>query len=306
VARVAWVGHRDVRCDRHTRPHDVWPVRIRPGAFGPGVPRRDLWLSPDHAVAMGGALIPVRHLLNGATIVQEPAALARYHHVELARHDLLLAEGLAVESYLDTGNRAAFAESGPVLALHPDFSRRIWGMAGCAPLVESGPPLAAARRALLRQAGRLGHRRTRDPGLRVLADGRPLHTAADMGGWQVRLPADMREVRLRSRSWVPAQMRPAEDDPRRLGVAIGRLWLDGREVALDSPALAQGWHPAEPGARWTDGDAVLAVAGVRTLGFALAMTGLYWRAAGSDRLALAPAPGECEALGHRHHRGRGR
>jgi hypothetical protein len=31
-----------------------------------------------------------------------------YYHVELAAHDVILAEGLLCESYLDTGNRAAF------------------------------------------------------------------------------------------------------------------------------------------------------------------------------------------------------
>ena len=31
-----------------------------------------------------------------------------YYHVELSTHDVILAEGLATESYLDTGNRAAF------------------------------------------------------------------------------------------------------------------------------------------------------------------------------------------------------
>jgi len=277
VAKVVWVGHRDVRCDRHPRPHDVWPVRVHAGAVAPGVPRRDLLLSPDHAVAVAGHLIPVRHLLNGATVVQEPAETVRYHHVELARHDLLLAEGLAAESYLDTGNRAAFAGGGPALALHPAFSRSIWAEAACAPLVESGPALAAARRTLLRQAGRLGHRRTRDAAVCLSADGRPLHTASGVGGWLVHLPPGVREVRLRSRIWVPAQMRPDENDTRRLGIAVGRLWLDGREVSLDSPALSRGWHPPEPGARWTDGDATLAVAGARMVGFALAMSGSYWR-----------------------------
>ena len=32
----------------------------------------------------------------------------RYVHLELPRHDVLLAEGLPCESFLDTGNRAAF------------------------------------------------------------------------------------------------------------------------------------------------------------------------------------------------------
>ena len=72
-ADVRWVGHRRVWCDRHPRPHGVFPVRIRAGAFAPGQPARDLLLSPDHAVFADGVLIPMRCLLNGATISQEPA-----------------------------------------------------------------------------------------------------------------------------------------------------------------------------------------------------------------------------------------
>jgi hypothetical protein len=40
--------------------------------------------------------------------------VADYVHVELDRHDILLAEGLPAESYLDTGNRAAFGTQGGV------------------------------------------------------------------------------------------------------------------------------------------------------------------------------------------------
>jgi hypothetical protein len=61
-------------------------------------------------VHLDGVLIPVRHLLNGASIVQEPVDHVTYWHVELPTHGVLLAEGLPVESYLDTGNRPAFAD----------------------------------------------------------------------------------------------------------------------------------------------------------------------------------------------------
>jgi hypothetical protein len=92
----------------------------------------------------------------------------------------------------------------------------------------------------------------------------------------VRLPAVSGNVRLLSRVWSPAQMRPASDDTRSLGVAIARLWLDRREVSLESPGLAAGWHAPEPDWRWTDGDARLTLAGVRELAFEVAMTGSYW------------------------------
>ena len=81
-------------------------------AFGPGQPRRDLFLSPDHAVYVGAVLVPAKYLINGTSITQVMADEVTYHHVELPRHDVLLAEGLPAESYLDLGDRSNFANGG--------------------------------------------------------------------------------------------------------------------------------------------------------------------------------------------------
>jgi len=132
--RVRWLGSRRVECRRHPRPQRVWPVRVAAHAFGPGRPGRDLWLSPDHAVWHEGALVPAHRLIDGAAIAQVACDAVTYWHVELDRHDLLLAEGLACESFLDTGQREAFANGGPVAALHPDFAQRLWDADACAPL----------------------------------------------------------------------------------------------------------------------------------------------------------------------------
>ncbi len=70
VAAVVWTGRRHVEFGRHQRPA-MRPIRILPGALGIGMPRRTLRLSPDHALFLGGALIPVKHLVNGATILRE-------------------------------------------------------------------------------------------------------------------------------------------------------------------------------------------------------------------------------------------
>jgi len=108
IRPVVWIGWRRIDCSRHPRPQEVWPVRVRAGAFGDGTPLADLLLSPDHAVLVAGGLIPIRYLVNGRTIVQEAVDAITYWHVELERHGVILAEGLPCESYLDTGNRAAF------------------------------------------------------------------------------------------------------------------------------------------------------------------------------------------------------
>ena len=254
---------------------------MRAGAFAPGVPSRDVLLSPDHAVFVEGSLIPVRYLVNGRSIAQEAASRITYCHVELASHDILLAEELPCESFLDTGNRQAFAGQGEPIMLHPEFARRraalaVWAAKGCAPLVLEGPTLERARQQFLRRAAVLGHRRTRNPGLRVLCGARALSAEVTGTRWQIALPQTVGRIWLGSRSWVPAHMRSAEHDTRTLGVAITRLELDGREVALDSPALAEGWHAPEANWRWTDGAGVLPVAGARQVAFDLVAMGEYW------------------------------
>jgi collagen type I/II/III/V/XI/XXIV/XXVII alpha len=145
LAAVVWMGHRTVNCARHPDPRKVWPVRIAAGAFGAGRPYRDVQLSPDHAVFVDDVLIPIKYLINGTTIVQTPVDEVSYHHVELARHAVLLAEGMSAESYLDTGGRGNFANGGEAVALHPDFTFRTWDAEGCAPLVVTGPQLRSAR-----------------------------------------------------------------------------------------------------------------------------------------------------------------
>jgi Hint domain len=146
VAPIIWVGRREVDCTRHPRPNRVWPVRVAAGAFGPGLPHRALFLSPDHAVLVRGVLIPIRHLINGSTIAQRPTARVVYYHIKLRQHDVVVAEGLPTESYLDTGDRGEFAGGEAAMRLFPDFSACMWEAYGCAPLIVTGPVLDAARK----------------------------------------------------------------------------------------------------------------------------------------------------------------
>ena len=142
---IIWIGCRKVDCARHPKPAKVWPVRIAAGAFGPSQPHTELFLSPDHAVHVGEALIPIRHLINGSTITQVPMDRVTYYHIELPRHDVLLAEGLPAESYLDLKDGSNYANRPGPVRLYPDHTARMWEAFGCAPLIVTGPPLAAAR-----------------------------------------------------------------------------------------------------------------------------------------------------------------
>jgi hypothetical protein len=144
---VIWIGHRTVDCVHHPDPASAWPVRILAGALGTGLPARDLVLSPEHALFLNDVMIPVRVLINGSSIVQQRDDRVTYYHVELRVHDVLLAEGVATESYLDTGNRDCFA-GGAVTSLFPNFGLLAWEVSGCAPLMVAGPEVAAARAAI--------------------------------------------------------------------------------------------------------------------------------------------------------------
>ena len=144
-AEVIWVGRREVDCARHPNPERVWPVRVAAGAFGPGRPGKELFLSPDHAVYVEDVLIPIKHLINGSTITQVPVERVTYHHIELAQHDVVLAEGLPAESFLDLRDASNYANRRGPIRLYPDYSAGMWEAFGCARLVVAGPELLAAR-----------------------------------------------------------------------------------------------------------------------------------------------------------------
>ena len=260
---VIWIGSRRVRCDRHPRPHEVNPVRVRAGAFGDGLPVRDLRLSPGHAVAMDGALLPVSLLVNGATIVQEPVESVRYFHVELDAHDVILAEGLACESYLDDGNRETFGNAPGHLALYGRLDPQEWDRA-CLPVLREGPQSEALRQRLLARALDLGWTQSRDLQLTLDADGQSVAPVYSAGSRLWFLAPAARTLRLLS----PAAVQPPEParfDPRPLGVAVSGLRVDGEAVDLASETLGRGFHGLEHHAadgvdqswRWTDGAAEL-------------------------------------------------
>jgi hypothetical protein len=280
-AEIRWIGRRNVDVRHHPRPENIGPVRIVAGAFDKDLPHRDLLLSPDHAVFIDGSLIAVRYLINGATIRQDTRDRITYYHIELDSHDVVLAEGLPVETYLDIGNRSAFRDSGGAIALHPDFvgssaARRIWDEKACAPSLTDPAARAALHKTLLDRAVECGHRTTNDPDLYALAGGDIVRP--DMTGDRAmfRLPPGTERLYLISRSVIPRQLALPGGDGRRLGIGVTAIELDGARVALNDQRLATGWHVAEPTLRWTDGVAGLATNGATTLSLRLHPGLTYW------------------------------
>ena len=103
------------------------PICIKAGALGENTPFEDLYVSPDHGIAIGNKLISAKYLVNNTTIVQEyNDDSVTYYHVELPTHAVIIANGVAAESYKDTGNRYMFQKR--VEPQHSKGSRSLFPM----------------------------------------------------------------------------------------------------------------------------------------------------------------------------------
>lgn len=110
LEKVLWLGEMQIDT-RLMHPARVNPVCIRAGALGKDLPKRDLYLSADHAIEIDGTLYNAGALVNGSTIRQVgrmPKEGFTYYHVETEAHELLVAEGVASESFIDYVRRDRF------------------------------------------------------------------------------------------------------------------------------------------------------------------------------------------------------
>lgn len=99
---VRWIG-RGVFSRVFADQSRVLPVLVRAGALGDNLPARDLRVSPGHAFLLDGVLVNAGALVNGTTILRDESTpvVFEYFHVELDRHDVLMAEGVPAESFVD-------------------------------------------------------------------------------------------------------------------------------------------------------------------------------------------------------------
>jgi microcystin-dependent protein len=181
---VKWIGRRSYSGRFVLGRKDILPVCIKAGALDDNLPKRDLWISPHHAMyfedkAQGGVLIEARHLVNGVSIVQaERADKVEYIHVELDSHDVIVAEGALSETFLDDDSRGMFHNAHEYDGLYPDDVRQ--PARYCAPRRDDGYEVEAVRRRLAQRAGLAGAADApRISGLRGTID----HVGISIAGW---------------------------------------------------------------------------------------------------------------------------
>jgi hypothetical protein len=255
------------------------PVVIEAAAIARGKPARDLWVTPDHAIFVGGRLIPAKLLVNGATIRQVNRAEYSYYHLELDQHSLLLAEGLEAESYLDIEASRQRFDNHSVTDMALDLSvteltEQVYAERGCHPLTlrpDAVKPVwdaVAARAATLAEvANETLTETTADPGLHLLAGGVAVRPSRVEGSRYLFLvPANVASVTIASRHTAPWASKPWIDDRRELGVAITAITVMSdsgiADIPLAATAASSGWYAIERGGDgvtwcWTNGAAAL-------------------------------------------------
>lgn len=110
VQTIRWAGQRQLEMDGREDSNALQPIRLRKDSLAPGMPDRDLLLSPMHRVLIRAPIVPlltgedevlcsVHHLVNGQTIIRERRGQISYHHLLFDDHQVLTSSGCASESF---------------------------------------------------------------------------------------------------------------------------------------------------------------------------------------------------------------
>ena len=280
VSHVTWAGHASVQVNTALKQDEAgYPIRILANALADNVPSTDLLITPEHCLFFDGKFVPARMLVNGGSIFYDTSITSyEYYHIETAQHSVIMANGVLTESYLDTGNRAAFQQSGTVVTIGRSAPAKSWEHDAAAPLCVDRAFVEPLFHALNYRKNSIAGRHaapaavetTANPDLHLITQsGAIVHPMRrTMHQYSFMLPPNTQSVRIVSRASRPADViGPFVDDRRYMGVAIADIQLLSADdkhtitahLQAEKPA---GWYATEPaGCVWTNGDAVLPLDG---------------------------------------------
>lgn len=115
MQEVLWIGQKHLTGARLYAMPELRPIRLRRGALGVDRPDEDLLVSPNHRMLVTGAraqalfntdevFVRARDLLDDVRVVRDHSLReVTYVHLLLARHQVVIANGLATESFHPAG-----------------------------------------------------------------------------------------------------------------------------------------------------------------------------------------------------------
>lgn len=261
---IRWLGKKDVDL-RGATELDNFLVRIKADAFETGQPKRDLWVTPEHCVLINEKLIPVRRLVNNASIAYDlKRRRYTYYHFAFEKHAIVFSEALPSESYLIGQNKREFSaveSSGEEidttlafpLVTEVEEANQLWHR-----LAERSNSLGmtvTSNNPVLRR--KLVQLRTDRGDIALLKDVDDRHAVFSV-------PAGTKYVTIESDASRPDQLHgPYWDDRRCLGVRVGAVHVSDKshsvmiEAHLNDRQLG-GWNNVEDGqSRWTSGKGII-------------------------------------------------
>ena len=107
---IQWIGRYPLKKSDPSKPwvKGALPVRISRSALAPNVPHTDLYVTGAHSLFLDGLLVPVGNLINGTSIRcdERDCDELEYFNIKLESHDVIYAEGAAVETIVNVDESA--------------------------------------------------------------------------------------------------------------------------------------------------------------------------------------------------------
>lgn len=136
LQEIRWIGTRHFQGRELAKTPHLYPILIRAGALGGGLPERDMRLSPNHRVLVSSdqtalyfkereVLVAAKHLVNNRGVFKLECLFASYIHFLFERHEVVLCDGSWSESFQPAAQALrgiGNAQRQEILEIFPDLA----------------------------------------------------------------------------------------------------------------------------------------------------------------------------------------